>query len=195
MVYFGPILHTNACEHYLTIGMCNSIFDGKKFAEHHFSQLSFDSEMLIIFEPHSIFDLLRQTDKIDSQAKRKQRKREKKQTKTNKQKQNSHFLHEIIATLELVNAQHHKPHPIHTLERTKHFTTTIPPPKNRQQPHNHNKSQHKSRATVSRPVKHHVKWRFAGGPIVARCYMLTGSLHAGLWLLRLETSLLQNYVL
>ena len=87
MVYFDPILHTNAFEHYLTIGMCNSIFDGKRFAEHHFSQLSFDSEMLIIFEPHSIFDLLRQTDKIDSQAKRKQRKEKKsrqKQTSKNK---------------------------------------------------------------------------------------------------------------
>ena len=37
MVYFDQILHTNACQHYLTTVMCNSLFDGRGFAGHHFS--------------------------------------------------------------------------------------------------------------------------------------------------------------
>ena len=188
MVYFDPILHTNACQHYLNIGMCISIFDGQRFAEHHFSQLLFDSEMLLIFEPHSIFDLLRQMDKIDSQAKRKQRKREKgTQKQTTKNKTLTSSTKWLLYTR--IGKRTTSQTPPHTrIRKNKTFTTAIPPPKNRPQPHNHtDPSQHKSRATVSRPVKHHVKWRFAGGPIVARCYMLTGSLHAGLRLLRLET--------
>ena len=40
MVYFDQILHTNACQHYLTTGMCNSLFDGRGFPAHHFSRLS-----------------------------------------------------------------------------------------------------------------------------------------------------------
>ena len=44
MVYFDQVLHTNAYQHYLTTSMCNSIFDGQGFAEHHFSQLWSDSE-------------------------------------------------------------------------------------------------------------------------------------------------------
>ena len=28
---------TNACQHYLATGKCNSLFDGQGFTEHHFS--------------------------------------------------------------------------------------------------------------------------------------------------------------
>ena len=37
MVYFDQILHTNECQPYLTTGMCISLYDGRGFAEHHFS--------------------------------------------------------------------------------------------------------------------------------------------------------------
>ena len=39
MAYFDYILHTNARQHCLTFGMCNSLFDGRGFAEHDFSRL------------------------------------------------------------------------------------------------------------------------------------------------------------
>ena len=49
MVFFYHFfLHTNACRHYLTTGMCNILFHGRGFAEHHFSRL-------ITLEPHGIF--------------------------------------------------------------------------------------------------------------------------------------------
>ena len=48
MIYFEPIIHANACQHYLTTDMCNSLFDGRGFAEQHFSRL-------ITFEPRGIF--------------------------------------------------------------------------------------------------------------------------------------------
>ena len=40
MVYLDRVLHANACQHYLTTGMCNILFlDGQGFAEYHFSWL------------------------------------------------------------------------------------------------------------------------------------------------------------
>ena len=33
------ILHDNACQHYLTTGMCNCLFDERGFAEHHSRRL------------------------------------------------------------------------------------------------------------------------------------------------------------
>ena len=39
MVYFDQVLQAYACQHYLTTGMCNSRFNGRGFAEHHFSRL------------------------------------------------------------------------------------------------------------------------------------------------------------
>ena len=56
MVYFDQNLQTNACEHYLATGMCNSLSDGRGFAEHHFSRLWPVSENFISLEPHGIFD-------------------------------------------------------------------------------------------------------------------------------------------
>ena len=44
MVYFDQMLRTNAFQHYLTTGICNSLFDGQGFAEHHSSQLWLVSE-------------------------------------------------------------------------------------------------------------------------------------------------------
>ena len=37
-IYFDQMLHTNACQHYLTTGMFNSLSDGRGFVEHHFSR-------------------------------------------------------------------------------------------------------------------------------------------------------------
>ena len=48
MKYFDQILHIDACQHYLTTGMSNSLFDGRDFAEHHFS-------WLITLEPQGIY--------------------------------------------------------------------------------------------------------------------------------------------
>ena len=50
MVYFDQILHTNACQYYLTIGMCSRLLNGQGFAEHHES-------LLINLEQHGIFEL------------------------------------------------------------------------------------------------------------------------------------------
>ena len=38
MVYFIQILHTYACQHCLTTGMCYILFDGRGFAEHQSDQ-------------------------------------------------------------------------------------------------------------------------------------------------------------
>ena len=32
--YIDQVLHTNACQHFLTTGMYTSLFDGRGFAEH-----------------------------------------------------------------------------------------------------------------------------------------------------------------
>ena len=56
MAYFDHILHTNACQHYLTTGMRNSlIIDGRGFAVHNFSWLWIVSENAHNFEPHGKF--------------------------------------------------------------------------------------------------------------------------------------------
>ena len=56
MVYFDHILPTNACQHYyLTTGMCNSIFDGRGFAEHHLGGCDQLVKMSIVLEPYGIF--------------------------------------------------------------------------------------------------------------------------------------------
>ena len=44
MAYFDQVLHTNACQHYLTTGMCNILFDVRGFAKDHFSRLLSVSE-------------------------------------------------------------------------------------------------------------------------------------------------------
>ena len=45
---FDQIKHINACQHYLTTDVCNSLFDGRGFAEPQFNRL-------ITLEPHGIF--------------------------------------------------------------------------------------------------------------------------------------------
>ena len=55
MVYFDHILHTNACQHYLTTGMCNSLFWWKGFAKHHLAGRGLLVKTLITLEPHGIF--------------------------------------------------------------------------------------------------------------------------------------------
>ena len=39
MAYFDQVLHKNACQNYLTTGMCNIFFDVRGFAKDHFNWL------------------------------------------------------------------------------------------------------------------------------------------------------------
>ena len=55
MVYFDQILHTYACQHYLTTCMSKSLVYGRGLAEHHFSQYWSVRKMLISLEPQSKF--------------------------------------------------------------------------------------------------------------------------------------------
>ena len=54
MVYFDKILHTYACQHFLTTGMHSSLFYGHGFAKHQSGGLWSVSKMLITLEPHGI---------------------------------------------------------------------------------------------------------------------------------------------
>ena len=55
MEYFNKILHTYTCQHYISTAMHNSVFGERGFAEHQFKIWNQLMEMLITFEPRSIF--------------------------------------------------------------------------------------------------------------------------------------------
>ena len=55
MVYFDQILHTSACQHCLTTGMRNSLFEGQALPNISPTSRGQLVKLLVTLEPNSIF--------------------------------------------------------------------------------------------------------------------------------------------